>query len=416
MSGEIPKDEGLDKTLSVLKEGYEFILNRKEDLNTDVFETRILGEKTICLTGSEGAELFYDNDRFRRSDAAPRRVEKTLFGEGGVQGLDGAEHHHRKAMFMTLMDDDSMMEIDRLMRKYWRRYFEAAGSLETIELYEAAKIVILRTACEWTGVPLREEEIEERARQISDLFESPAALGVQHWKGRISRSKANEWMEEVIEDVRKEKISVDEDRAVFAFSRARDEKGELLDKKTAAVEMLNLIRPMTAVSVWVAMIGLAMHEFPREKEKLKRTEHYKIEWFIQEVRRYYPFFPFAVARTDADFKWKGYEFKEGTLTLLDLYGTNRHPADWIRPEEFMPERFRGWQQTPFNFIPQGGGSYDFGHRCAGEFITIVMMKATVDFLVNEMDYDVPEQDFGFEFNDIPAVPNDKVKINNYRFQ
>ena len=209
---------------------------------------------------------------------------------------------------------------------------------------------------------------------------------------------------------------MDQDRAVFTFSWHRDQNGELLEKETAAVELLNLIRPMTAVSVWVAMIGLAMHEFPEEKGKLKDAKDQQIEWFIQEVRRYYPFFPFAAARTDAAFEWKGYEFEEGTLTLLDLYGTNRHPGDWAQPEKFMPERFEGWQQTPFNFIPQGGGSYDFGHRCAGEFITIVMMKATVDFLVNALEFDVPDQDFGFEFNDIPAVPNDKVKINNYRFK
>lgn len=418
MTGEMPQDKGLDKTLSVLKEGYEFILNRKEDLETDVFETRILGEKAICLTGSEGegAELFYDNDRFRRSDAAPARVEKTLFGEGGVQGLDGDAHHHRKAMFMNLMDDDGMSEIDRLMRKYWRQYFKEVDSLATVELYEAAKIVTLQTACEWTGIPLEKDETGEIADRISDLFESPAALGVQHWKGRIARSKANDWMEGIVEDIRNEKIPVVERRAAYIFSWHRDGNGELLEKETAAVELLNLVRPMTAVSVWVAMIGLAMHEFPHEREKLKGTADLKIEWFIQEVRRYYPFFPFAAARTDAEFEWKGYKFEEGTLTLLDLYGTNRHPGEWVQPEKFMPERFEGWQQTPFNFIPQGGGSYDFGHRCAGEFITIVMMKSTVDFLVNEMEYDVPEQDFGFEFNDIPAVPNDKVKINNYRFK
>ncbi|WP_411842716.1 cytochrome P450 [Salinicoccus sp. HZC-1] len=416
MAGEIPKDEGFDKTLSVLKEGYNFILNRKEDLNTNVFETRILGEKAICLTGSKGAELFYDNSKFRRSDAAPSRVKKTLFGKGGLQGLDGTEHQHRKAMFMTLMDDDAMGEIDLLMRKYWRKYFEETGSIETIELYEAAKIVTLQTACEWTGVPLKRKETVERAGQISDLFESPAALGVQHWKGRFSRSKANDWIEGIVDDVRNGKISVDEHRAVYTFSWHRDENGEMLDKKTVAVELLNLIRPMTAVSVWTAMIGLALHEFPGEKGKLKGADDQKIEWFIQEVRRYYPFFPFAAARTDADFEWKGFKFEEGTLTLLDLYGTNRHPDDWVHPEQFMPERFEGWQQTPFNFIPQGGGTYDFGHRCAGEFITIVMMKSTVDFLVNEMEYDVPDQDFDFEFNDIPAVPNDKVKINNYRFK
>lgn len=412
---DMPRDEGFDRTLSVLKEGYGFIMNRREALNTDVFETRIMGEKAICLTGSEAAELFYDETRFRRQDAAPSRVEKTLFGEGGVQGLDGEVHRNRKAMFMSLMDDDAMDEIGMLVPKYWHLYFKEAGSLETVSLYEAAKVVFLQVACKWTGVPLEDSEKDKLASQISDLYESPAALGLQHWKGRRSRSKVSDWIEGLVEEVRKGKIEVDQGKALYTFSWHRDEKGELLDKETVAVEILNLIRPMNAVSVWVAMIGLAMHEHPEEKQKLKGADDIELEWFIQEVRRYYPFFPFTAARTDVDFEWQGYFFEAGTLTLLDLYGTNRHPSDWVEPDTFMPERFKGWQQTPFNFIPQGGGSYDFGHRCAGEFITIVMMRATLDFLVNTLSYDVPDQDFSFEFNDIPAVPNDKVKINNFRF-
>ncbi|WP_026065160.1 hypothetical protein [Amphibacillus jilinensis] len=33
-------------------------------------------------------------------------------------------------------------------------------------------------------------------------------------------------------------------------------------------------------------------------------------------------------RIKPDFVWKGYEFKEGTLTLLDFYGTNHDPNIW----------------------------------------------------------------------------------------
>lgn len=416
MNSNMPKDSGFDKTLSVLKEGYEFVMNRDQALDTNIFETRILGEKTICLTGSEHAELFYDNTRFRRSDAAPARVEKTLFGQGGVQGLDGDAHKNRKAMFMSLMDNNAMEEIEDLTGKYWHEFFADKDQNDTVELYEAAKVVFLQVACDWVGVSLKDEDLIKRAEQISDLYESPAALGLQHWKGRKSRSDAEDWLQGIVEDVRDGKIEADKDRALYQFSMHKDLDGELLDAEVVTVELLNLIRPINAISVWEGMIGLALHEHPDEAEKLKGADQQQLEWFIQEVRRFYPFFPFAVARVDLDFEWQGYEFKEDTLTLLDLYGTNRHPDDWSEPEVFSPERFEGWQQTPFNFIPQGGGSYDFGHRCAGEFITIVMMRKTLDFLVNHLEYEVPEQDFSFEFNDIPAVPNDKVKINPTRLK
>lgn len=132
---------------------------------------------------------------------------------------------------------------------------------------------------------------------------------------------------------------------------------------------------------------------------------------LQETRRYYPFFPFAVARVKKDFEYEGYKLKKDTLTLLDLYGTNKYQEGWSQPEDFIPERFKNWADTTFNFIPQGGGSYDFGHRCAGEFVTMVLMKATIQYLINNITYEVPEQNF----NDIPAIPSDGFVINNIQF-
>ena len=33
MNSNMPKDSGFDKTLSILKEGYEFVMNRDRDLD-----------------------------------------------------------------------------------------------------------------------------------------------------------------------------------------------------------------------------------------------------------------------------------------------------------------------------------------------------------------------------------------------
>ena len=74
--GQMPKEEGLDHTLKLLKEGYEFVINRRQSMGSNVFETTLLAQKAICLSGSEGAKLFYDQTRFRRKDAAPLPVKK----------------------------------------------------------------------------------------------------------------------------------------------------------------------------------------------------------------------------------------------------------------------------------------------------------------------------------------------------
>src|SRR3546814_6381456 len=99
----MPRDESFDSTLALLRDPYGFISKKCRRYGSDVFETRLLLRRTICMTGPEASELFYEQDRFIRRGAAPGRVQKTLFGRGGVQGLDAEAHRRRTQMCMSLM-------------------------------------------------------------------------------------------------------------------------------------------------------------------------------------------------------------------------------------------------------------------------------------------------------------------------
>ncbi|MEK4299242.1 cytochrome P450 [Oceanobacillus sp. FSL W8-0428] len=403
----MPKDKGLDHTLKLLDEGYRFVTNRSDKFESRIFETRLLGEKTICMVGEKEAELFYDNTRFSRKDATPGRIQKTLFGEGGVQGLDGAEHHHRKAMFMSLMTKAGLEEMSAIIREEWEREIKQHSNTE-IQIYQAAKHILTQAALRWTGVPYQEADVPEWADQLSDMFEEAGTVGWNHWQARSSRAKAEERIAGLLERIRKKSAEVSKDSPVYHFAMHRDLDGELLDVQIAAVELLNLLRPITAIAVYIDFVLLAVHDYPEEVEKLASDED--IQHFIQEVRRFYPFFPVAPARVKEDFNWNGYTFEEGTLTLLDLYGTNHDPDIWDRPDSFQPERFQAWKESPFNFIPQGGGEFNIGHRCAGEWMTIDVLKTTLDFFVNNLSFEFTEQDLSYEMNDIPPVPKSGVII------
>lgn len=76
--------------------------------------------------------------------------------------------------------------------------------------------------------------------------------------------------------------------------------------------------------------------------------------------------------------------------IFDLYGTNQDSRTWERPEAFEPERFRRWDGSPFNVIPQGGGDHYLDHRCPGEWVAIELMKLAADFLTRRMSYEVPQ--------------------------
>ena len=403
----IPKEPGLDHTLELLKEGYHFIVNRANKFDSRVIQTRLLGEKAICLIGKEEAELFYDNSRFFRQEVAPSIVQKTLLGVGGVQGLDGEEHRHRKAMFMAFMTEASLEEVQSLAKKEWKRLLE--NSNDEIKIYDAAQIVLTRVALRWTGVPFKNDEAEDWASSLSPLFEMASNIGPKHLKSRWSRVQLENKIEGLVKKIRDDSIRVDQTKALYHFSWHKDINGELLDPHVVAVEVLNLLRPIVAISVYVDLTLFAVYEHPEEAD-YARQSHDNLQHFIQEVRRYYPFFPAAIARVKKDFTWKGYQFKENTMTLLDLYGTNHDPNIWKKPHEFNPSRFKDWEGSPFDFIPQGGGEFDMGHRCAGEWITIDIMRVTLDYFLNDVEYVFPDQKSGFDMNDIPPISGVTLKI------
>lgn len=81
---------------------------------------------------------------------------------------------------------------------------------------------------------------------------------------------------------------------------------------------------------------------------------------------------------------------------------------------FSPDRFSKWEGSPFDFIPQGGGDYFMGHRCAGEWVTIQIMKVSLEYLVNQMEYEVPNQDLSYSIVSMPSIPHSKVVLKNVK--
>ena len=244
------------------------------------------------------------------------------------------------------------------------------------------------------------------------MFEAGGAIGYRHFKGRRRRKDTEKWAAELIDAVRNNFIQPAEETALYQIAFHKDIQNKLLKPSVAAVELLNILRPITAISVYITFCALALHEFPNEKEKLMSGDKDDYLYFVQEVRRYYPFFPMAVALVREDFFWNGHDFKKDTQVLLDLYGTNHHPDLWDQPNSFNPSRFKHWDKSPFDFIPQGGGNYSFNHRCPGEWMTINIMTVILQQLIHQIDYYVPEQNLSYSMTKMPSVPHSGFRMEN----
>lgn len=411
---DIPHDGRLDSSFALLQDPYHFISKRCRELKSDLFTTRVLLHAGICMIGPELAELFYDADRFKRRGVAPKRFQKTLFGKGGVQGLDGAAHRHRKQMFMSLMTSDKIRLIGQLSEKWWMTYSQRWSREKQIVLYDEICRLLTHVACDWAGVPLSEAETATRSRELTAMFDYASTIGPKHWWARIARRRAEHWIGSLVSKVRDRQLDVSETSAMYVIAMHRDLEGQLLSVETAAVEILNVLRPIVAVAVYLTFAALALHSYSVVRTQLAENDSEYPTLFAQEVRRFYPFFPAVGAEVRQDFEWNGYLFAKGMPVLLDLYATNHDARVWDAPFEFKPERFRNGTHSLYDFIPQGGGDANITHRCPGEPISVELLRGASLHLTQRIAYEVPSQDLEIDFKRVPALPHSKLIIRNVR--
>jgi fatty-acid peroxygenase len=402
----------MESTPGILYKGYNYFHEQFQKQETDLLKVRLFLKKALVMRGEEAAEIFYDDSRFSREGATPKRFKKTLLGKGGVQGLDGDEHVHRKRMFMQEMNPDSLARLEEFFEAHLQKAISSWEKQPEITFFDEIEEVLFRAACDWVGVPVKEDEVEQRKNELSELIDGAGRVGPGHYKARRARKSSEKWIMKLVRQKRKQKINASGSSILSRFSFHRNLQNKLLDRRIVAVEILNLLRPIVAIARYITFSALALHKNPQYRERLRKDTSKLDLYFVQEVRRFYPFFPFVPAKVNKEFEWKGVKFPKGRRVLLDLYATQHHEKIWSNPNVFYAERFSTWNGSAFNFIPQGGGDHVHNHRCAGEWITINLTRIALNNLVEKMSYHIPEQDLKIELSNIPAIPKSRLKMTN----
>ncbi len=403
-----PALDRLDSSVSLLWEGYQFGTRRFARAGADLFDTRLMLTRATFTYGEEAARHFYTPDRLTRKGALPLPNLALLQDVGSVQVLDGAEHRHRKAMFLSMMTPTALDELTTLFERYWGEAERRWAAQEQVVLLDAVHEVLCRTVCAWSGVPLAEEEVPQRTRQLVSMFEGAGAFGPRNWRGQLLRHSAEQWVRDLVEQVRSGRLDVAEGRPLRGVATHRGLDGELLSTAVAAVELINVLRPTVAIGRFIVFAALALHEHPEQRVLL--TDDDALRAFAQEVRRFYAFFPVVGGRVAEEFTWRDRRFRRGEWLLLDLYATNHDARIWGDPEAFRPERFRERTLGPFDLVPQGGGDHATTHRCAGEWPTVRLLERAVGLLA-ALPHDVPQQDLTVDLTQMPTSPRSGMVVH-----
>jgi fatty-acid peroxygenase len=392
-----------DDTPLLLLEGYAWLPALRRHAPDGVAVTRLMGRRAFGLCGPEAARFVYDENNVQRHDAIPGTVRATLFGNGGVHSLDGERHRLRKSLFASLMAPESIAALVDRVGAAWDETVLSWAGKDHVILFDEASRVLTRGVCEWARVPLTEGDVDSAAADMVALVDGFATLGPRQWRGRHARRRRESWLLRLIEEVRRGGTRVPEGSPVEVAALHRDIDGGLLDPHTAAVELLNVIRPTVAVCWFVTFAAHALRLWPENRDRLANGDPAFTEAFVDEVRRFYPFAPFVGGRAVRDLAWLDHDIPAGSFVLLDIYGQNHDPGLWPDPYSFVPDRFLARRIGPYDFIPQGAGDPATGHRCPGEDITVALLSAITTRLAR-LDYDVPKQDLTISLRRIPARP------------
>lgn len=363
---------GADRTLELLAQGYRFLPSLFTRRGADAIRTRLLAERTVCITGRPAVELFYDEALLRRQGALPGPLERTLFGVDPVHGLDGERHRRRKALFLSLLTPEAAMAIAADARERFSDAFSPCS--QEIPLYSTMVEVLVDAISEWVGVPEGRRK-ERLGHDLAAIVDGLGGIGPRHLSARLARRRCERWAARLVADVRSGRLPVRSDSPLALLSHHRED-GERLPLPVAASEVLNIIRPTVAVTWVIAAAATAMKRHPHWRARLAFGKDETREAFVNEARRLYPFVPALAARARHGFQWHGVQIEKGERVVLDVYGTLHDPSLWTDPLRFNPGRFDADPPDPYSFVPNGGGEPD-GHRCPGERLTIELTKAAV---------------------------------------
>ncbi len=295
----------IDRTLPLLAEGYAWLPNRMRDAAGSVVRTRIMGRPALALRGPDAVRFFYDERNVHRHRAIPEPVLGTLFGHGAVHTLDGAAHRVRKELFLPLLDPAAVSGLTDHVVAAWDEAVPEWSARDSVVLFDEAATVLTRGVHRWAGIPLDDRDAAATARDMTAMVDGFATAGPRHLRARRARSRQEERLARLVRDVRSGQVTAPAGSVLERVCGHRDADGEPLDEKTAAVELLNVVRPTTALAWFVAFAAHALHRWPGNRAPLADGDVAFATAFAHEVRRFYPFVPFLGGLAARDLFWRG---------------------------------------------------------------------------------------------------------------
>src|SRR5699024_1936965 len=131
--------------------------------------------------------------------------------------------------------------------------------------------VLLNAVLTWLDLSATPRARKALAEQVAAMIDGAGSFGPRNWRGRYLRRFSEQWAQGVAQH-----------RPVHERGRVNTLVREF-DGEIAAVELLNVVRPVVAVGRFIGFAVLALHESPSWRREIAANPS-SARNFAQEVR------------------------------------------------------------------------------------------------------------------------------------
>jgi len=131
-----------------------------------------------------------------------------------------------------------------------------------VVVFDAAVRVIGLAICGWAGLPLTSHNARRRVWDLEQIVDGFGGIGPRHVAARLARRRSERWVSGLVHNVRAGRHQAPPGSALEVVANHRQWDGKQLDDHTAAVELLNIIRPTAAIAWFVSFAAWRCTSIP----------------------------------------------------------------------------------------------------------------------------------------------------------
>lgn len=373
-------------------------------------------------------------------------IIKPIAGDYSLLCLDGKKHMAHRKLLLPPFRADRMQVYGELMAKMAKKKIVQWKSGQVFPLLNESRditfSVILSAIFGMNEENSYYEKLEKSLHALTDEITKPFSfmmlmvpflhrnLGpLTPWARMMKlRDAVNACVYEEIESRKKMDLSERTD-ILSLLLQARDEEGNSMTDQEIHDEMITLLiagHETSSVGIAWAIYGILANSQVLEKIKEELSENYLdknsseqqlvscldklvyLDAVVKEALRITPVVA-TIGRvtTEDGYKLGEYILPKGTIIVPAIYLAHRDPDNWVNPDKFMPERFLNSKETPYTYLPFGGGI----RRCIGAAFAQYEMKTIIAQILLHTELALKNSYLAkFERKGLVIVPSDGMPV------